>query len=102
METYCLLFRGDTMSYHHVPISVGGVHFQHTLCSHEMMFGNYVKILLVAPMAATDKTAIDCAYNFTVINSGYANFDILNFKSSFNYFFKIQHLYAHFILYEKR
>jgi hypothetical protein len=55
------------------------------------VWGNYVKeILIVAPIASTDKTAIDCAYfhpniKFTAI----ANFDILNFKSVFNAFLKI-------------
>jgi hypothetical protein len=35
------------------------------------------EILLVAPMAATDKTAIDCAYNHPTIKFITANFDIL-------------------------
>ncbi|MGO4906660.1 glycosyltransferase [Flavobacterium sp. W20_MBD1_R3] len=55
------------------------------------IWGNYVKeILIVAPMASTDKTAIDCAYNHSNIKfTAIANFDILNFKSLFNAFFKI-------------
>ena len=55
------------------------------------VWGNYVKeILIVAPMASTDKTAIDCAYNHPNIKfSAIANFDILNFKSLFITFLKI-------------
>ncbi|WP_426092196.1 glycosyltransferase [Flavobacterium sp. DSR3-2] len=55
------------------------------------VWGNYLtEILIVAPLASTDKTTIDCAYNHPNIKyNAIANFDILNFKSLFNAFLKI-------------
>ena len=55
------------------------------------IWGNYVQeILIVAPMASTEKTAIDCAYSHPNIKFiAIANFDILNLKSVFNAFFRI-------------
>jgi hypothetical protein len=71
---------------------------QHTLCSYEVNVWKLCKdFVSIAPMAATDKT-ISTALFFLQSSFRLCNFDILNFKSSFNYFFKIQHLYAHFIL----
>ena len=68
------------------------------------VWGNYVKeILIVAPMASTDKTAIDCAYNHPNIKfNEITNFDILNFKSLFNAFFKIPGICWHIFIAMKK
>jgi glycosyltransferase involved in cell wall biosynthesis len=64
------------------------------------VWGNYVEdILIVAPIASTDKTAIDCAYNHPNIKfNAITNFDILNFKSLFNAFLKIPGICWHIFI----
>ncbi|RBN50289.1 glycosyltransferase [Flavobacterium psychrolimnae] len=64
------------------------------------VWGNYVEeVLIVAPIASKDKTAIDCAYNHPHIKfNAITNFDILNFKSIFNAFFKIPGICWHIFI----